>query len=282
MIDIKSFSKQAIRTMTSPTAFSWYAVAGVIATGVVTFLATCKWKDRKRDKIFEEGEDKHTTVKDVVETALIFTPPVLTAGVTCYCIKHGNNMSMETIGTLTEANNFLSGKLTRSASAAAGLAVGKMNNQSEDREVTCLDANLLSGDPAEIDDHGRVVLFHDTFCDRWFESTIFDVVRAEEEVHKFFSLRGYVSVAEFQAFLHLPISDEYGWTQLCGWDDNVGYKRGYLWVEFTHDRKILDDGRVYYTINYVIPPVFDEEFEWIMQDEDEWVMDEGDEYWVRS
>ena len=281
MIDIKSLSKQAIRTMTSPTAFSWYGVVGVVATGVVTFLATCKWKDRQRDKVFE-GEEEKVTVKDVAETALIFTPPVLTAAATCYCIKHGNDKALHTIDALTEANNFLSGKISRSTSAAAGLAVGEMKNQLERREVTCLDDNLISGDPAEIEDHGKVVLFYDTFCDRWFESTIFDVVRAEEEVHKFFSLRGYVSVAEFQAFLHLPITDEYQWTQLCGWDDNIGYKRGYLWVEFSHDRKILDDGRVYYAINYVIPPIFDEEFEWIMQDEDEWTMKEGEEYWVRS
>ena len=289
---VKSTGQKAIRMATSPTAFSWYGVAGVIVTGVVTFLATCKWQEKKNerfDKIFnddpddlnENDRDPKERVKEIAETALIFTPPVLVAAGTCYCILHGNSKALETVGKLTEANNFLSNKFSRASSAAAGMAVGEVKSQLErdPNPNTCLDCNLFSGDPAEIDDHGKVVTFYDTFTERWFESTIFDVLRAEEEVHKFFSLRGYVSVAEFQAFLHL---DPDQWTTLCGWDDNIGLKRGYLWVEFGHERKIAADGRVYYTINYLIPPIFDEEFEWIMQDEDEWVMDEGEDLWVRS
>ena len=280
MIDFKTMGQKAIRTATSPTAFSWYGIAGVIATGVVTFLATCKWKDKRKDKLFEDEEPSMSEkVKDAVETALIFAPPVGVAAATCYCIKHGNDKALATVNKLVDANTFLSNKITNTTSAAAGAIAERMKNQLEGRENTCLDANLFSGDPAEIEDHGKVVLFYDTFAERWFESTIFDVLRAEEEVHKFFNLRGYVSVAEFQAFLHLEPDQ---WAQMCGWDDDIGHKRGYLWVEFGHERKILDDGRVYYTINYLIPPIFDEEFEWIMQDEDEWVMKEGEDLWVRS
>ena len=46
MIDFQTFKHQAIETITSPTAFSWYGIVGVVATGVVTFIATCKWKDK--------------------------------------------------------------------------------------------------------------------------------------------------------------------------------------------------------------------------------------------
>ena len=43
MIDFKSLLNNTKSTLTSPTAFSLYGVAGVVATGILTFLATKKW-----------------------------------------------------------------------------------------------------------------------------------------------------------------------------------------------------------------------------------------------
>ena len=256
MIDFKSIG----RRLTTPTAFSWYGVIGVAATGVLTFFATKKWMEREKEK-----EESESTLKEAAKTALIFAPPAIAAAASSFCIMHGNNKAMGTISNLTYANNFLSSKFDKTKAAAAGMALGEARNQlSRQTDIPKrIGKYLFSDDPNEVEDYGKPVIFYDTFTEDWFESTIFDVMMAEEELHKIFALRGYVSVAELQVFRNTEVKP---WTTECGWDDDIGYKKGYLWVEFAHHRRFLDDGRPYYEIEYKIAPTFDEEFEWVDPD----------------
>ena len=256
MIDFKTLGKQ----LTSPTAFSWYGVAGVVATGVLTFFATKKWMARQKET--EEEQTTKDKLQDAAEVSLIFAPPVLSAVAASYCILHGNQKAMGTISNLTYANNFLSGKMDKAKAAAVGMAASEMRNRyAGQTDIPPYRTKyFFSDDPDEVEDYNKVLNFYDSFTEQWFESTILDVVMAEENLHKFFALRGYVSVAEFQAFLRI---DPPMWTTECGWDDEIGYKKGYFWIEFKHHRCFLDDETPYYVIEYVIQPTFEEEFEWI-------------------
>ena len=285
MIDFQTFKHQAIETVTSPTAFSWYGIIGVVATGVATFLATCKWKEEV-DTIDDENPIKkwwHAKPKqkliDAGKTILIFAGPVIIGAGTCYCIKHGNDLAIkdistaeDTISNLMKANNFLIDKSNSAGAAAAGVAMSKLNGQT-DICNTCSGKYSFSDDPeGEIEDYGQPVLFCDEFCwddgPQWFESTIFDVMMAEQELQKLISIRGYATLWEFHSFLGLKLDEEEDkWKNFCGWDNELAFKRGqYQWVEFAHHRDISSDGRPYYAIRYVSSPGFAEEFEWIYND----------------
>lgn len=287
MIDFQTFKHQAIETITSPTAFSWYGIVGVVATGVVTFIATCKWKD-KVDTADDENPLKkwwHAKPKqkviDAAKTALIFVGPVAIAVATCYCIKHGNDLALtdisnaeNTISNLITANNFLIDKADGIGAATAGVALSKLNNRTDICAINSGKYSFSDDPEGELEDYGKPVLFCDEFWQddddgpRWFESTIFDVMMAEQDLNKMVSIRGYATLWEFYSFLGIHLDKEKDeWKKNCGWDNNLAFKRGqYPWVEFGHHRDILPDGRVYYALRYVSSPGFAEEFEWLYHD----------------
>lgn len=157
------------------------------------------------------------------------------------------------------ANNLLTDK---AKAMATGAALAKLDSKNEEEKYDIITPHYsFSDDPdGETEDYGKKVLFYDEYCEDWFESTIFDVVMAEEQLHKLLSIRGYAALGEFRSLLHLSYED---WMYLDGWDLEVGYKRGeYGWVDFVHNRRFLDDGRVYYILRYCKSPAFVEEFEY--------------------
>lgn len=263
-IDFKKIGRQ----LSSPTAWSWYGIIGIGVTMVLTVISTKKWTQEHQNKDTQTTGEK---IKDAAKTALIFTPPLAAAVGSSYCVLHGNAKAMQSVGTLMEANNFLSGKFVNNkAAAAAGMAVGSQysrHKQCGDEDENVSSGKLFSNDPAEVEDYGKAVLIYDEFTQREYESTILGTIMAEREVHKFFNLRGWVAVGEFEEFQGLePLQ----WTYQCGWSDSIGFKRGYSWVDFKHVREVLPDGRVRYRIQYGIEPIFTEEFEWIMPDPEEY------------
>lgn len=290
-MNLKTSFKIVAGKLTSPTAFSIYGVIGVAATGVLTFLSTKKWvnwredyrNDCKKATILNESPYYEKTPEEKLEdykqalkkrplkeklneaagTALIFAPPVLSAVGTSYSIMHGNRKAMAAVGDLISANNFLSRKVSNGAALAAGAIAGKANQNELPEGNVSSGKYLFSDDPNEVEDYGKAVLFYDEYAEHWFESTIFDVMMAEQEVHKFFNLRGYVSVGEFHSFLSQK-SEE--WMERCGWDDEIAFKHGYSWVEFKHYRHFTDDGRPYYIIEYASKPAFAKVFEYLTDD----------------
>lgn len=253
---------------TSPTAFSWYGIIGVVATGVTTFLATCKWKDDQRDTLFFDAvNDSEPSTKEkakrIGKTALIFAGPVCLAAGACYCIYRGNTKAMNRVSQLMTANTFLSTKIDRGKDMAIGMAANEIRNRldKENESPAKVSGAAFSDDPAgEVEDFGKVISFYDDYCEEWFESTIFDVMKAEAEVNKIFALRGYAAVGELYAFMGIEPEE---WTYQCGWDSAVGIKHGYVWIDYSHYRRLAEDGTPYYIIKYSFNPVFLDEFEWL-------------------
>jgi len=274
------------RKATSPTAFSWYGIAGVFATGALTFFATKKWltwRNKKRAETIEQWMNeseksdirldqflKDQPIKDKLKeaagTVLIFTPPFAAALLTSLSIYKGNNDAMKLVSNLTDANNMLASRLGRYKDFAAGAAVNEARHRKFENTLQTKDQRIyFSDDPNEVEDYGKVVHFYYEYTEEEFDSTIMNVLLAERELQKYFSLRGYAAVNELRALYGLDIG---GWYSECGWDDEIGYRKGYLWIEFSHHRTILEDGSVCYVIRNVIEPSFAEEFEWIYDNED--------------
>ena len=97
-------------------------------------------------------------------------------------------------------------------------------------------------------------LFYDVFSERFFESTLTDVMSAEYKLNREIDLYG-AYLNQFYEFLGLdpiPIGQEYGWSapilEAMYWDDRV---------DFRHDLAVTKDGREYYRIFMMQEPVID-------------------------
>lgn len=94
------------------------------------------------------------------------------------------------------------------------------------------------------------VLFYDGFTDKYFEATMLDVMAAEYHLNRNYSIRGYASLGEFYEFLGLdsnPNVDSVGWSI----DDELYF------IDFDHEKTVLDDGLECYYIVYVFSPTED-------------------------
>lgn len=88
-------------------------------------------------------------------------------------------------------------------------------------------------------DDGKI-LYYDMFSHRYFEADPEDVLKAEYELNKLYSLIGDVSVNDYYELLGISKvkgGDEYGWS--------IGVSSawyGYNWISFQQKKTVLEDG----------------------------------------
>lgn len=287
MVDFKELLKEAKGTLTSPTAFSWYGVAGVVATGILTFLATKKWDDwfysnrvEYLDEAYEDcqkSNDIYTDslyrnklkdrpfkekAKEVAGTALIFAPPFAAAVGTSLCILHGNNKALSSIGDLAAANNLLSVRLDKYKSFAAGALTSEAikHRESEDDEEVSRDPHRLyfSNDDLPHEFYGKRTRFYVEYTQKEFYSTPLEVVMGEMEFNRVVwdkRIGEFGSLNELLDMIGAPLED-YG--AYCGWSKEAGFDNGYSWVGITHHKIDFDDGESGYLIHFESEPTYDE------------------------
>ena len=98
---------------------------------------------------------------------------------------------------------------------------------------------------------GEPVLFYDEHSQRYFESTIEQVLNAEYHFNRNYTLRGSACLNELYEFLGLEGTD-YG--SVLGWavnDDEI------YWVDFNHRKTVLDDGLEVYIIETPFEPSYE-------------------------
>lgn len=288
MVDFKELLKETRSTLTSPTAFSWYGVAGVVATGILTFFATKKWDDwfysnrvEYLDEAYEDcqkSNDIYTDslyrnklkdrpfkekAKEVAETALIFAPPFAAAVGTSLCILHGNNKALSSIGDLTTANNLLSARLDKYKSFAAGALTSeaiKHRESEDDEEEVSRDPHRLyfSNDDLPHEFYGKRTRFYVEYTQKEFYSTPLEVVMGEMEFNRVVwdkRIGEFGSLNELLDMIGAPLED-YG--TYCGWSKEAGFDNGYSWVGITHHKIDFDDGESGYLIHFESEPTYDE------------------------
>ena len=89
------------------------------------------------------------------------------------------------------------------------------------------------------------LLFYIDHYDSMFNRTSYDVLEAEYNLNKLLTKECCASLSDFFKFLHLdptPISD------MLGWDDSTP------WIDFKHERVVLDDGLECYMIKFENEP----------------------------
>ena len=109
----------------------------------------------------------------------------------------------------------------------------------------------------EADEEER--LFYDAISDRYFQATISQVLQAEYHLNRNFALSGgFITLNQFYEFLGVSKvrgGDEVGWM----------VSDGLYWVDFDHQKTVVDDGLngevECYIIDAPFPPVSEEEWE---------------------
>jgi hypothetical protein len=224
------------------TALTCIGGVGVIATTVTAVKAT-----PKAMRIIEEAErrkgEKLTNVEKVKMAGPKYVPTILLGVGTLVCIFGANVMNKKHQATLVSAYALIDSsykeykhKLKELFGQEAheeivkSIAIEKAKDVGITAECLCAN-NCLTDEEA----CGDPVLFYDEYGERYFETTIEQVITAEYHLNRNLVLRGYVTLNEFYSFLGLGLTER---GDLLGW----AIEDGLYWIDFNHVKAVMDDG----------------------------------------
>lgn len=230
---------------------------GVVATTVSAVKATPKAIRLLEEAKKEKGEEL-TKVEKIKIAGPKYVPTVLLGVGTLACIFGANVMNKKQQAALVSAYTLLDSsykeykqKLKELYGEEAHENIVNAIAVEKAKEVgitagcfatnTCLTDDEACGDP---------VLFYDEWSNRYFESTIEQVITAEYHINRNLVLGGLVILNEFYDFLGLDHTDygsELGWTV----EDEL------YWIDFNHRKVELDDGLECYIIEAPWGPSMD-------------------------
>ena len=229
------------------TILTCVGAVGVVATSVMAVKATPKAIDLLNDARKEKGEEL-TKLETITVAGPAYIPAVAVGVGTIACIFGANVLNKRQQAALMSAYALLDNshkEYKKKVEELYGEEAG-----SRIREEIAKD----NYDEDEIDlTSGKTELFYDMFSNRYFESTIEDVQRAEYQLNRAMAMRDGVSLNEFYELLDIPpidAGDEYGWT-LGGCLDMYWQS----WIDFTHETTTMDDGTECHIIVFQTEPI---------------------------
>ena len=221
---------------------------GVIVTTILAVKATPKAVEKLEQAKEEKGEEL-TKVEKIKIAGPSYFPATLIGVGTVTCIFGANILNKRQQAAIVSAYTLVDSSYKQYKHKLVELYGKETHNEIVDaiavekaKEVgiyaesccanTCLTDDKACGDP---------VLFYDEWSNRYFESTIEQVITAEYHLNRNFTLRGYAVLNELYEFLGLTTTDygsKLGWTV----EDDL------YWVDFHHRKTVLEDGLEVYII----------------------------------
>ena len=214
--------------VTSPKAFTTYAIIGVGVTVVMAILDTrkqCKYENEKKSQEIDSGEQmtREELKEEVQTTVKNYVPTVASALATIYCINKAESKWIDYNSMLSAGMVATQDKLNRFRSAAPGIAA----------------AEVIHGFSHQKAEEGKQWFCVEGFGiepDVYFQSTEADVIYAEYCLNRNFQCRGSASVREFFAFLDLldQCTTEH---EKLGWDVGTmleDWGLEFPWIDFDH------------------------------------------------
>lgn len=221
---------------------------GVIVTTVTAVKATPK-AVRLLEEAKEEKGEELTKIEKVKTVGSIYIPTIVMGMGTITCIFGANVLNKRTQAALVSAYALVDNsykeykqKLKELYGEEAHEEIVNAIAVEKAREVGITASNLCTNTClTDSDSCGEPVLFYDEWSNRYFESTIEQVIVAEYHTNRNFTLRGYLFLNEFYSFLGL---DETDYGTKVGWcvEDDL------FWIDFHHHKATMDDGLECYII----------------------------------
>lgn len=236
----------------SPTILTYVAAIGVVATSVMAVKATPKAMMLLEQATDEKGEE--LTKLEVVRVAGPVYIPALAIGVsTISCIFGANVLNKRNQASLVSAYALLNQSYQQYRNAAK-----TVYGEDADEKIKIEAAKnvYVSADGCYIYDpesESEEILFYDTFCQRYFTSTMSSVINAQYHVNRNFALRGWSDLNELYDFLGL---EGHRGGDLIGWSADEMLESGLTpWIEFENRLVKMDDGLECYLISTLYEPI---------------------------
>lgn len=230
----------------APTILTCVGGVGVVATAVMAVKATPKALDLLEQAREEKGDDL-TKLETVKVAGPVYIPAALTGAGTLACIFGANVLNKRQQAGLMSAYALLDNSYKEYKKKV--IELHGEDTDAHIREEVAKDHY----EEYEIDDGKE--LFYDYFSERYFESTMADVLSAENKLNRQIALHTGAYLNEFYEFLDLePIA---GGNEL-GWSNGILESHYWTnWVDFHHSKVEMDDGLECTIITMLQEPVID-------------------------
>ena len=239
----------------SATILTCVGGVGVIATSVMAVKATPK-AIKTIEKEEEKKGDKLTKTEVIKTAGKHYIPTVMTGAATIVCIFGANVLNKRTQATLVSAYALLDNSYKEYRNKLKELYGEEAHQNIVDaiaiekaKDVGVRGSYMVAECDQLLDDvTSEPVLFYEEYSNRYFESTIEQVLNAEYHLNRNYILRGYSCLNELYEFLGLETTasgSTLGWTPT---------DEGEYWIEFNHRKVILDDGLECYILEMPFEP----------------------------
>lgn len=246
-MNLLKFSKPFFKRNAS-TILTCLGAVGVVATAVSAAQVTPKAVRTLKKKENEKGA-KLTTIEVVKVSAPIYIPTVIIGASSIACIFGANVLNKRQQAALMSAYALVNDSYKRYKNKVVELYGPDANDVVRQELVR----DAYEDDVYPLEDNK--VLFYDTFSERYFESTLDKVYKAEYDVNRMLAKEWGVYLNEFYDKLGIDLVD-YG--DYLGWSTyEINEAYWYSWIEFKHTKVTLEDGLECICIDILTEPTFD-------------------------
>ena len=230
------------------TILTCIGAVGVVATAVTAVRATPKVV-RLLDACEEEKGDKLSKTEAIKVAGPYYIPSMLLGAGTIACIFGANAFNKRQQAALMSAY-----ALVDNSYKEYKKKVEELYGEEADKEVKAAIArDKYTDEDIQVGDNEK--LFYDEFSGQYFESTTKKVIEAEYNLNRQLAYNGGAYLNEFYDFLGIPTIEagtELGWS--LGILEAMHWAQ---WIEFDHEKVIMDDGLECYIITMRYEPVID-------------------------
>lgn len=224
---------------------------GVVATAVVAVKDTPKAMQIIEKKTEEKGEDL-TTIEKIKVAGPVYIPAVTIGVSTLTCIFGANTLNKRTQASLMSAYALLDSSYKEYKNKVEEM-YGEGASARVQGEVA---RDKYNSDDISIDD--EKLLFYDYFSERYFHSTMEEVMQAEYDINRELHTKDYAYLNEFYDLLGLDHIKS-GWD--LGWSMGASLSHYWkTWIDFRHEKVEMEDGMECYIITMTEPIVDFEEY----------------------
>lgn len=224
--------------------------AGVVATSVLAVKATPKAMALLENAKNEKGEEL-TKSEAVLVAGPAYIPAIITGAATIACIFGANALNKRQQAAITSAYALLDNSYKEYKKKAEEL-YGEDASQK-------IRAEIAKDKYEELEHHDiDKKLFYDEFSGRYFESTMEKVIAAQYMINRTISLNGGAYLNEWYEELGIEGTD-YG--AYLGWSSGLLMDAQWAdWLEFGHEKTLIDDDLECIIITFSLEPMVDFEY----------------------
>jgi hypothetical protein len=224
--------------------------AGVVATAVVAVKDT-----PKAMQIIEKAEEAKgeslTVVEKIKYAGPVYIPAILIGASTLACIFGAHSLNKRQQASLMSAYALLDNSYKEYKKK-----VDEVYGEGADARIKGeIAKDKYNEESIHVEDEKQ--LFYDYFSERYFESTMEEVMQAEYDLNRKLHTRDYAYLNDYYDLIGLEQIPS-GWN--LGWSMGASFDHYWkTWIDFRHEKVEMEDGMECYIITMTEPiPDFEE------------------------